>query len=188
MGEVWRGAIYQGVDYSWRFEVSTFGNLRSTKTKKIYSFGYDSVGYYHACISINGRRLNVRAHRCVAETFLPNPGGYEIVNHIDGCKQNNRIDNLEWCSRIDNYRHAVEHSLINPDVPAQIGYFSHLGVYAGSGNGMSKLKESDVLYIRAEYIPRGMGKKCNRKELADLFGVSPNLISKIVNRSLWTHV
>lgn len=38
--EEWFGAIYQGVDYSWRFEVSTFGRLRNTKTKHVYSFGY----------------------------------------------------------------------------------------------------------------------------------------------------
>ena len=38
--EEWFGAIYQGVDYSWRFEVSTFGRLRNAKTKHVYSFGY----------------------------------------------------------------------------------------------------------------------------------------------------
>lgn len=50
--EEWFGAIYQGVDYSWRFEVSTFGRLRNAKTKHIYSFGYGDGGYLQACVSI----------------------------------------------------------------------------------------------------------------------------------------
>lgn len=106
--EEWFGAIYQGVDYSWRFEVSTFGRLRNAKTKHIYSFGYGDGGYLQACVSINGKRLNVHVHRCVAETFLPNECGYEIVNHMDGCKQHNDVWNLEWCTRKENYFHAVD--------------------------------------------------------------------------------
>ncbi len=101
--EEWFGAIYQGVDYSWRFEVSTFGRLRNAKTKHVYSFGYGDGGYLQACVSVNGRRLNVHVHRCVAETFLPNECGYEIVNHMDGCKQHNDVWNLEWCTRKENY-------------------------------------------------------------------------------------
>ena len=111
--EVWHGAIYQGVDYSWRFEVSTFGRIRSAITGKLYSCGYGAGGYQQVCISVFGHRLNVRIHRCVAETFIPNPIGYEIVNHIDGCKQHNWVDNLEWCTRQENYFHAVDLELID---------------------------------------------------------------------------
>mgnify|MGYP002536008216 FL=1 len=186
--EIWHGAIYQGVDYSWRFEVSTFGRIRSAITGKIYSCGYGAGGYQQVCISVFGRRLNVRIHRCVAETFIPNPIGYEIVNHIDGCKQHNWADNLEWCTRQENYFHAVDLELIDYDVPVQLGYLSHLGAYAGSCNGMSKLTEDDVREIRMNYIPRGSGVKCNRKELANQYGVSANLISKIVSGQIWTHV
>lgn len=138
--------------------------------------------------SVFGRRLNVRIHRCVAETFIPNPIGYEIVNHIDGCKQHNWVDNLEWCTRQENYFHAVDLELIDYDVPAQLGYLSHLGAYTGSCNGMSKLTEDDVREIRMNYIPRGSGVRCNRKELANQYGVSANLISKIVSGQIWTHV
>ena len=58
----------------------------------------------------------------------------------------------------------------------------------GSCNGMSKLTEDDVREIRMNYIPRGSGVKCNRKELANQYGVSANLISKIVSGQIWTHV
>lgn len=186
--ETWTGAIYQGFDYSWRFEVSTFGRLRNAKTKHIYSLCYGDGGYLQACVSVYGKRLNVHVHRCVAETYLPNPWGYEIVNHCDGCKQHNDVWNLEWCTRQENYFHAVDMNLIDYDVPARLGYFSRLGVYSGSCNGMAKLDEAAVVYIRSVYIPKGKGQKCNRRELADMFGVSPNLISKIVSGEIWTHV
>lgn len=186
--EEWRGAVYQGADYGWRFEVSTWGRLRNAKTGHVYSFGYGDGGYLQACISINGKRLNVHVHRCVAETYLPNECGYEIVNHLDGCKQHNDVWNLEWCTRKENYFHAVDMELIDYDVPYRIGYLSHIGAYVGSSNGMSKLTEADVLYIRQNYIPKGKGQKCNRKEIAEMFGVSPNLISKIVSGSIWSHV
>ena len=53
---------------------------------------------------------------------------------------------------------------------------------------MAKLTEDDVRYIREAYIPKAKGQKCNRKEIAEMFGVSPNLISKIVSGAVWTHV
>lgn len=186
--EEWAGAVYQGIDYSWRFEVSTWGRLRNAKTKRVYSFGYGDGGYLQACISVNGKRINVHVHRCVAETYLPNVVNYEIVNHMDGCKQHNDVANLEWCTRRENYFHAVDLELIDYDVPYQLGYYSQMGVYSGSCNGMSKLSEADVLYIRSVYIPKGKGQKCNRQELAEQFGVSANLISKIIKGTIWTHV
>lgn len=45
-------------------------------------------------------------HRCVAQAFIPNPNGYPEVNHINGNKHDNRVDNLEWCSRGQNMKHA----------------------------------------------------------------------------------
>lgn len=186
--EIWCGAIYQGCDFSWRFEVSTHGRIRNTLTKQVYSVGYGAGGYYQVCISVYGRRLNVRVHRCVAETFLPNPYGLEIVNHIDGCKQHNQLENLEWTTRSGNYFHAVDLELIDYDIPYRLGYFSHIGAYSGSANGMAKLTETDVRSIRERYIPRGSGQKCNRKELASEYGVSVELISKIVGGKIWTHI
>ena len=64
-----------------------------------------------------------------------------------------------------------------------------LGYALAWGNElMAKLTEDDVRYIREAYIPKAKGQKCNRKEIAEMFGVSPNLISKIVSGAVWTHV
>lgn len=55
MEEIWKGVIYQGVDYSWRLEVSNLGQLRNTETKHIYKTSL-SNGYYSVPISIKGEK------------------------------------------------------------------------------------------------------------------------------------
>ena len=139
------------------------------RIKRIYSLHMCSSGYLQICTSVNGRNKNIRIHRCVAETFLNNPYGYEIVNHIDGKKTNNRLDNLEWCSRRDNYNHAVEMDLIDPSIPYQLAQNSRFGYYQGSYNGMAKLTENDVIYIRSNYIPKGKGAKVQPTRTCCLF-------------------
>lgn len=52
-------------------------------------------------------------HRIVAETFLPNPNNLPTVNHKDGNKLNNRLDNLEWMTRSDNQQHAIKTGLLD---------------------------------------------------------------------------
>ena len=186
--EVWAGAWYDGIDYSWRFEVSTWGRIRNAKTKRIYALHAGTNEYLQICTSVCGKNKNIRIHRCVAETFIPNPNHLEIVNHRDGNKKNNQLENLEWCSREYNYEHAVDMELINPIHTWRFASDSHYGQYRGSNNGMAKLTEQDVKFIRENYIPKGKGQKCNCKELANYFGVSVGLISRIVKNEIWTHI
>jgi len=54
-----------------------------------------------------------KVHRLVAKTFIPNPDNLPQVNHKDGNKKNNHVDNLEWISRSGNIRHAYDNGLIN---------------------------------------------------------------------------
>lgn len=76
-------------------------------------------GYYHIYVDYRGERIDKAIHRLVANAFIPNPDNLPEVNHIDGNKLNNAATNLEWCSRIDNRRHAIANGLSNDNIPIQ---------------------------------------------------------------------
>lgn len=63
-------------------------------------------GYLTVCLYKGGKKYNKKVHRLVAETFLENVGEKKEVNHKDGNKRNNRLDNLEWVTAKENTRHA----------------------------------------------------------------------------------
>jgi hypothetical protein len=69
-------------------------------------------GYMVVSLSIKQHRKTIPVHRLVARTFINNPNGYPIVNHIDGNKLNNDMSNLEWCSYKYNAEHAMKMGLI----------------------------------------------------------------------------
>lgn len=71
-------------------------------------------GYYRVTLSINRNRKQLYLHRLLAKYFIPNPNDLPQVNHIDGNKLNNNLNNLEWCSNQDNIIHAYKHRLIKP--------------------------------------------------------------------------
>ena len=79
---------------------------------------YTSVGdngYYKVGLYRNGKAKNFKIHRLVAEAFIPNPNNYPQVNHIDGHKNNNCVDNLEWCDNSYNMKEAYRIGLIVPN-------------------------------------------------------------------------
>ena len=90
------------------YEVSTTGVVtRNGKIIKTHlSAGYPAYNEY-----INGKKRNVRVHRQVAETYIPNPLNKPCVNHIDGNKLNNDVSNLEWVTHSENMTHAYKMGL-----------------------------------------------------------------------------
>jgi predicted DNA-binding protein YlxM (UPF0122 family) len=117
--------------------------------------------YLKVGIKENGKQKDKRVHRLVAITFIPNPLNLPEVNHKNGNKLDNRVENLEWCTRSNNQQHAVDHKL--QPVP----------IYTYKG----KLSKEQ----RDEIIKRYNTEDISRMELAKLYNVSHTTISSILN-------
>ena len=97
MKEIWRTIK----DFP-MYEISTFGRIKSLYTNKIlkpYKSSKSAKGYYmQVGLFKNHKKYKVNIHRLVANTFIPNPNNYPVINHKDENPSNNYIDNLEWCT------------------------------------------------------------------------------------------
>ena len=121
----------------------------------------NGTGYYR--VGIGGKLHFV--HRLVAKLYIPNPENKPQVNHKDGNKLNNNVDNLEWVTNKENTIHAIKTGLQPIEEKSKV----------------AKLKRSQVQFIKSH-------DEMTRKELADLFNISENTISDIRNGKTWKTV
>lgn len=168
MKEVWKRLIYHGEDLGNWYEVSNLGNIRNVKTGRIRKLNTLQKGYYFVGASLGSRnaKLCIKVHRAVAETFIPNPNNLPVINHIDGNKLNNVVENLEWCTHKHNIHHAMEHGLHHPGKYNRHGYH----------HKYSKLTKEDFEYIKQVYKP--FDKEFGSRALGRKFNVSHNAIVK----------
>lgn len=140
------------------YTITKKGEVINNHTKRIVKPQMNGKGYYR--VSIGGKLKFV--HRLVAEIYIPNPENKPQVNHKDGNKLNNCVDNLEWVSNSDNRKHAIENGL-------------HL---SGEKCTYSKLTKTQVEFIRNHMdIPN--------VELAKLFNVHHNTIADVKMFRTW---
>lgn len=95
------------------YSVSPDGKIYNDNTGRL-KVPAISKGYYKVDLYKDGKRETKRIHRLVAESFIPNPNGLPEINHKDGNRLNNSIDNLEWVNRSQNMIHAYSTGLTKP--------------------------------------------------------------------------
>ena len=100
------------------------GKISNKKGKGLLKERYDKDGYVEYCLSINGKSIYKRGHRIIAETFIPNPENKPQVNHIDGNKKNNSVDNLEWCTSSENNHHRYNN--LNYEAHGKIKVYKYI--------------------------------------------------------------
>lgn len=150
--------------------VSSEGRLLSTK-RDIHELKLRKTqcGYWGTTLKVDGKRVDVTIHRLVAESFIPNPFDKSQVNHKDGNKNNNSVENLEWVTPSENQIHAFLQGLSNQA--------------NGEDHYNHKLSENQVLEIRSLF-----SKGWNKTALSIKYNVSRANIRKIIQRKTWKHV
>lgn len=104
-GEVWESVVgYVGI-----YEVSNFGRVKSVnRPNEIFLKIILEKGYQKVSLNKNGKKFKASVHRLIAQSFIPNPENKPQVNHINGIRNDNRIENLEWCTRSENIKHSYD--------------------------------------------------------------------------------
>lgn len=151
--EIWKDIVgYEGL-----YQVSNFGKVKNIKTLKILKPSLTYNGYEMVKLSKNSKVKNFRINRLVAEAFIPNPNNYPIVNHKDGNKLNNNINNLEWCSYsynlIEAYRLKLKTSRIKSKKVNQIQNNKTIKIW----NSTSEIEK------KLGYSSGNISQVCNKK-------------------------
>lgn len=145
------------------------GSVYSRYKGRFIKFSPDKKGYYTSRLIVDGKPKTVKLHRLVGENFVDNPHNYAEINHIDGDKSNNHVNNLEWCSRGYNLQHAWDLELrVRPN---------------GGLNGRATISEETAIGICEDII--GKHKTC---DIARKYGVKWHIVDSIRRGKTWKHV
>lgn len=160
------------------YQVSSIGRIKALPMRKLRGrFFHDSPeriltirtntrGYSQINLQHNKYKKTFLVHRLIADAFLCRPKNMDQVNHKNGIKTDNRVDNLEWCTIQENITHSITTGLKKKQRGEQLPF--------------SKLKEADVLFIRSSTLPH--------KVLCEKFGVYISTIEKVKARQTWRHI
>jgi hypothetical protein len=151
------------------YSISSSGKIWNCRFNRPVSDHKAKTGYIQSALWKNNRSTTLLVHRIVAIAFIPNPENKPCVNHINGIKTDNRVENLEWVTYKENSVHAHTTGL-QPKV-------------LGEDHKNSKLRADDVIYIR--YLRR-LG--FSSELIAGFYNISQKQVRNIVSRRHWKHI
>lgn len=99
-------------DFLKNYDITKNGKCINKATGKVKNTFISANGYERVSLWYKGKHKNMSIHRMVAMKYLENPNNYEYINHKDGNKLNNNVNNLEWCTAKENMQHAYKNNLI----------------------------------------------------------------------------
>lgn len=155
------------VGYENYFQVSNTGKIFSKRTNKQLKTFVHINGYIVFASKIGGRKgkaICLKVHVLVARAFIENPENKKTVNHKDGVKTNNHVNNLEWATHSEQMLHAFSTGLKKNKTSVH--------------NSCSSLSKEDVIFIKTHHIP--YHEIYSARNLGKRFGVSHKTISRVV--------
>ena len=150
-----------------RYYISSEGYILSLRTLKTMKTAVTEKGYSRVGLYVGRKQKHLYVHRLVALKYLPNPENKPQVNHKNGDKADNRVENLEWATFSENSQHAMDMGLSEK----------------GEHHYKSSLKTSDVREIKKLLI---LGWR--NKTIAEVFKVKVSVISLIKTNRNWKHI
>lgn len=172
---------YEGI-----YQITSSGKVRSLD-KEVFSYPNskrlvkgrtlkplrDKLGYrYFQLSDKNSKIKNCKFHRLLCIAFIPNPENYPHVNHKNGIKYDNRLENLEWCTHRQNMKHAWSNGLIPEPVT----------IY-GEKSNFAKLSD-----IQAKEIKIRLRKGDHPKDIAEDYPVGFSAVREIKAGRSWGHI
>ncbi len=165
--------------YEGLYQISNLGRVKSLKRRvrigsyertvpEKYLTHFDVLGYDIVVLHKKSKKYTAGVHRLIALHFIDNPENKPQVNHKDGNKKNNSIENLEWATSQENIQHSHDTGLTHTP--------------RGSAHYRAQFHEHTIMKIRA------LAKHLSQRVLANIFNCCQADISNIVNYKRWAHV
>ena len=152
------------------YQISNFGRVKSLKREnvfycglrkeylkrsvkeKILNYSKSNRGYLQVCLTKNGKSKTFLVHRLVAKTFIENVYNKSQVNHIDGNKENNSVNNLEWCTSSENNKHAFVLGLNKPRNIRKVNQYDKNGNFIKQWNCITDFFRKNNINLKSSNI------------------------------------
>ena len=161
MKELWKDVV----GYEEYFQISNFGRVFSKRSNKILKTVKAEYEIFTTRLSGRGKSTCFKIHRLVAKAFIENPLDKHEVNHIDGNKHNNHVDNLEWTTESENKKHAYKAGLRNKE--------------------LDRMAKADINMEIARNIRKMKSSGMSGADITRKTGISYNIVRSVIANNSW---